>query len=78
MLCRLGAADHQHVTATGDTVNVASRLLEIAKEQHASVVLTEDLWNAAQASDRDEIATRAPIDVQVRGRSHPLRVRPAV
>jgi len=43
VLSRLGAAEHQHVTATGDTVNVTSRLLEIAKQQRASVVVTEAL-----------------------------------
>ena len=29
VLSRLGADTHQHITATGDIVNVASRLLEV-------------------------------------------------
>jgi adenylate cyclase len=75
VLSRLGAAEHQHVTATGDTVNVTSRLLEIAKQQRASVVVTEDLWNAAAPSIRDAIAVHPPIEVDVRGRTALLRIR---
>jgi adenylate cyclase len=75
MLSRLGALAHQHITATGDSVNVASRLLEIAREQSASVVVTEELWNAASAADRASIAAGEPIDVDVRGRAHGLRIR---
>jgi adenylate cyclase len=75
VLSRLGAAEHQHVTATGDTVNVASRLLEIAKQQRSSVIVTDDLWNAATESERDAIAARPPIDVDIRGRAHILRIR---
>jgi len=75
MLSRLGALEHQHIAATGDTVNVASRLLEIAKQQTASVLVTETLWNAASAADRASFAAGAPIDVDVRGRAHGLRIR---
>ena len=31
VVSRLGPETHQHITATGDTVNVASRLMEVAK-----------------------------------------------
>src|SRR2546430_4578604 len=31
---RLGGRNHQHITATGDTVNVASRLMEVAAPPH--------------------------------------------
>jgi adenylate cyclase len=75
MLSRLGAVAHQHITAAGDTVNVASRLLEIARQHSASMVVTEDLWNAASASERAPIAAGEPVDVDVRGRAHGLRVR---
>ena len=75
ILSRLGALAHQHITATGDSVNVASRLLEIAREQSASVLVTEELWNAASAADRALIAAGEPVDVDVRGRAHGLRIR---
>jgi len=74
-LSRLGAPEHQHVTATGDTVNAASRLLEIAKQQNASAIVTEDLWNAASAPVRNEIAAGPPIDMDIRGRAQALRIR---
>ena len=44
ILSRLGSPTQQQITATGDTVNVASRLLEVAKQQHCRVVVTEDLF----------------------------------
>ncbi len=50
ILSRLGSPTQQQITATGDTVNVASRLLEVAKQQHCRVVVTEDLFQAASAS----------------------------
>jgi len=74
-LSRLGAPEHQHVTATGDTVNAASRLLEIAKQQDASAVVTEDLWNAASAPVRNEIAAGLATDMDIRGRAQALRIR---
>ncbi|MEP1611194.1 MAG: adenylate/guanylate cyclase domain-containing protein [Roseobacter sp.] len=42
MLSRLGADQHQQLTISGDSVNIASRLLEIAKTQSASIAATED------------------------------------
>ncbi|MEN3377735.1 MAG: adenylate cyclase, partial [Hyphomicrobiales bacterium] len=75
ILSRLGALAHQHITATGDTVNVANRLLEIARQQTASMIVTEDLWSAASAADRALIAAGEPVDVDVRGRVHGLRIR---
>jgi adenylate cyclase len=74
-LSRLGAPEHQHVTATGDTVNAASRLLEVAKQQNSSAIITEDLWNAASALVRDEIAAGFPRDTDIRGRAQALRIR---
>jgi len=43
---RLGES-HQHITATGDTVNVASRLLEIAKQHNATTAISDDCLIAA-------------------------------
>ncbi|MBM6581581.1 adenylate/guanylate cyclase domain-containing protein [Microvirga sp. BT689] len=44
---RLGGDSHQHITAIGDTVNVASRLMEVAAYHHADVALSDDLHQAA-------------------------------
>ena len=74
ILSRLGSPTQQQITATGDTVNVASRLLEVAKEQHCRVVVTEDLVRAAGAAPR-VYANYAPMIVSIRGRASDLPVR---
>ena len=76
VVSRLGAAHHQHVTATGDTVNVASRLLEVAKQHDSSVVVSEELYRASEFLELagDTIITKLAIEVNIRGRTEPLRV----
>ncbi|BAL75828.1 hypothetical protein S23_26150 [Bradyrhizobium cosmicum] len=65
---RLGES-HQHITATGDTVNVASRLMEVAAQNEARLALTDTLLDAADfQGDPDGILT-GPLLTQVRGRS---------
>jgi adenylate cyclase len=77
ILSRLGSPTQQQISATGDTVNVASRLLEVAKEQHCRVVVAEDLFRAAsalppsQGPDKDY----APLTVSIRGRANDLAIR---
>ncbi|MBB3018207.1 adenylate cyclase [Microvirga lupini] len=44
---RLGGDSHQHITAIGDTVNVASRLMEVAAAHDADVALSDELHRAA-------------------------------
>ena len=44
---RLGGDSHQHITATGDTVNVASRLMEVAATHQADIAMSDDLLQAA-------------------------------
>ena len=73
VVSRLGPAHHQHITATGDTVNLASRLLEVAKQERASLVISEDLYAAAGAPDAP--GADGPHDVPIRGHREPLRVR---
>src|ERR1700691_3941356 len=40
---RLGGGSYHHITATGDTVNVASRLMEVAASHGADLALSNDL-----------------------------------
>jgi adenylate cyclase len=78
VLSRLGSPTHQQITATGDTVNVASRLLEVAKQQHCRVVVAEDVFAAASATlppTEIDAAAYAPLTVPIRGRTGSLRVR---
>jgi adenylate cyclase len=77
ILSRLGSPTQQQITATGDTVNVASRLLEVAKQQHCRVVVTEDLFHAASAvAPSPGVNTGyTPLTVSIRGRTSDLPVR---
>ena len=45
---RLGGRNHQHITATGDTVNVASRLMEVAARHDVRLALSDTLRVAAE------------------------------
>jgi adenylate cyclase len=75
VVSRLGSERQQHITATGDTVNVASRLLEVAKQQRCSVIVSEDLYAAAKTTDG--LSDAVPIEfkeVNIRGRKQPLRI----
>lgn len=73
VMSRLGGLRNQQITATGDTVNVASRLLEIAKAEDASVILTEDLLAAAMARPAGS-GGFARKQVSVRGRVNMLDI----
>jgi adenylate cyclase len=77
ILSRLGSPTQQQITATGDTVNVTSRLLEVAKQQHCRIVVTEDLFQAANAPTPSASvnAGYAPLTVSIRGRTSDLPVR---
>src|SRR5437016_10524652 len=45
---RLGGGSHQHITATGDTVNVASRLMEVAAQHDARLALSDSFRAEAE------------------------------
>jgi adenylate cyclase len=77
ILSRLGSPTQQQITATGDTVNVASRLLEVAKQQQCRVVVTEDLFQAADAPPQPagDAVSYAALTVPIRGRASPLQIR---
>jgi len=74
VVSRLGPTHHQHITATGDTVNVTSRLLEVAKQERATLVISEALYAAAGAPDVPGVDTTAH-GVEIRGHREPLRIR---
>jgi adenylate cyclase len=78
ILSRLGSPTHQQITASGDTVNVASRLLEVAKQQHSRVVVSEDLFATARSSlgsANVDVEAYAPLTVPIRGRTGFMQVR---
>lgn len=73
---RLGGESYQHITATGDTVNVASRLMEIAARHGAEVALSDDMLR--QAGKDSAMLTSGsltgPSEMQIRGRAGLLNV----
>jgi adenylate cyclase len=74
---RLGGIAHQQIAATGDTVNVASRLLEVAKQRRAGIAVSEDLFRAAKQVPCDAAAEIEYVaaEVSIRGRAQPLAVQ---
>jgi adenylate cyclase len=78
ILSRLGSPTHQQITASGDTVNVASRLLEVAKQQHCRVVVSEDLFATARWTPGPanvDAEAYASVTVPIRGRTGFMQVR---
>src|SRR4029450_3175863 len=71
---RLGGDSHQHITATGDTVNGASRLLEGAAKQGATLAVSDDLLQqtGAESALRGSGILAGPKESRIRGRSQAL------
>ncbi len=73
---RLGSGNRQQITATGDTVNVASRLMEVAAARGVELALSAALMKAAGA---DSVSLRSgrlegPAQARIRGRSEGIDV----
>lgn len=63
------------VTLNGDTVNVASRLQEVARSEGAAFVISRATLDAAQAADPRSVRDFAPlVTASLRGRVHPVEV----
>ena len=73
---RLGGRSHQHITATGDTVNVSSRLMEVAARHGVRLALSDTLRiDAERSGARLQIGSLSgPVETQIRGRSGSLTV----
>lgn len=73
---RLGGGSYQHITATGDTVNVASRLMEVAAQRQAALAVSNELLRSAGrdcALYKSGILT-GPRENRIRGRSAAITV----
>jgi adenylate cyclase len=73
---RLGGGSYQHITATGDTVNVANRLMEVAAGRGVELAVSDELLRAAGRNSAlfDVGALTGPIETRVRGRTGSLDV----
>lgn len=74
VLSRLGHDDQQQIAATGDCVNVASRLLEVAKDNQAAVVVSSELIDAASRAGLPAAEAPGVKTVILRGRRKSLEV----
>ena len=73
VLSRLGGDTHQHITATGDSVNLASRLMEVAKAQRMVIAASSELVAAAEMKAIGVLPeTKKTLDI--RGRVQPVEV----
>jgi adenylate cyclase len=76
VLSRLGGGSHQQITATGDTVNTASRLMEVAAGKGFELAVSDDLMRAAgTATALHRSGTLSgPFAASIRGRSGEIDV----
>jgi adenylate cyclase len=73
---RLGGGSYQHITATGDSVNVASRLMEVAAKHGTALAVSDDLLRKAgpKCALFEFGVLTGPRETQIRGRSRALPV----
>lgn len=73
---RLGGGSYQHITATGDSVNVASRLMEVAARDGAALALSNDLLRQAGPNCAlfEFGVLTGPSETRIRGRAGALSV----
>jgi adenylate cyclase len=73
---RLGGGSYQHITATGDSVNVANRLMEVAAKESALLALSNDLLRQAgpDCALLEFGVLTGPRETQIRGRAGALSV----
>jgi len=64
----MGAGDHRHLTAIGDTVNTASRLESMTKDAGVQLILSQSVAEAAGVDFSGFVMT----EMAVRGRREPI------
>jgi len=74
VVSRLGPDSHQHITIAGDTVNVASRLLEVASSARATLAVSAELLAATGDFALTHSGDWSLSLLEIRGRREPLRV----
>jgi adenylate cyclase len=73
---RMGGESHQHIAATGDTVNVASRLMEVAASHLTELAVSDELLRVAgrDCALYKSGALQGPIETSIRGRAGSLAI----
>jgi adenylate cyclase len=74
---RLGGERNQQITATGDTVNVANRLMEVAAERGGDVAVSKRLLDEAgpECALLRVGVLSGQIEARLRGRARSLDIR---
>lgn len=71
MLGTVGTGNRMDTTVIGDTVNIASRLEELTKASHSTMLVSEDVFNEIPSS-MYEVALKG--EEVIRGRKAPIKV----
>ena len=72
---RLGGRSYHHITAAGDTVNVASRLMEVAANHGVELALSDELLRVAgHAAVFKSGVLMGPHETRIRGRSGAIAI----
>lgn len=71
---RLGQGRTQQIAATGDTVNVAARLMDVAARFDAHVAVSDDFLKAAGHASFENGTLAGPFHTRLRGRARSLPV----
>lgn len=73
---RLGGGSHQHITAIGDAVNVASRLMEVAASNNVAVAVSDEMLRKSgpDCALLTSGVLTGPRDTELRGRSGAMSV----
>jgi adenylate cyclase len=66
---RLGHGETQQIATTGDTVNVASRLMDFAAQNGAELAVSEELLRAAGRERFEPGSLDGPVSARLRGRT---------
>ncbi len=77
VIAQLGGDSHAQLAAAGDTVNVASRLEQVAKEEGVALVISEDLARKVSAQGRGDLLEGLTLRPgrTIRGRRDPMDLR---
>ncbi len=77
VIAQLGGQSQAQLAAAGDTVNVASRLEQLAKEEGVAVVISEDLARKVEVQGRADLLAgfRLRPGRAIRGRRDPMDLR---
>ncbi|MBL8575778.1 MAG: adenylate/guanylate cyclase domain-containing protein [Mesorhizobium sp.] len=71
---RLGGGSQQTITATGDAVNVASRLMDVAAQHKAELAVSADLYRAGGEALASSGNLEGPMESPIRGRTGTMTV----